>query len=277
MARVHNGRGLAAAALTVAALALGACSGAGSSASPSASPGGTAAQADTSTTAAALDNAYTSVVKAVGPSVVLIESASGLGSGEVYDTKGDIVTNAHVVGTETTFTVTFQDGRRMPATLVGSFPPDDLAVIKVNGTGLKPVTWGDSSKLQVGQPALAEFHPEWCEDDPVIHFSDGTSVHLVTSFNAAELTSSTIVNYDVHVPAGTGATVTKPRSGSVASQVTVTAGSVAGVALITVTVSGGVDATFGITVTQTGAGAGRHISSGSSSSTGTPISVTLRG
>jgi len=159
MARVHNGRGLAAAVLTVAALALGACSGAGSSSSPGASSGTTAAPADTSTTAAALDSAYTTVVKSVGPSVVLIQTASGLGSGEVYDTKGDIVTNAHVVGTETTFTVTFEDGRQMPGTLVGSFPPDDIAVVKVNGSGLKPVSWGDSSKLQVGQPALAIGNP----------------------------------------------------------------------------------------------------------------------
>src|SRR5215472_8603800 len=83
----------------------------------------------------------------------------GLGSGEIYDTKGDIVTNAHVVGTATTFVVTVSSGKQLPGTLVGSFPPDDLAVIKVDGAGLKPATFGDSSKLEPGQSVLAIGNP----------------------------------------------------------------------------------------------------------------------
>jgi hypothetical protein len=115
-------------------------------------------------------------------------------------------------------------------------------------------------------------HPEWCEDDPIIHFSDGGSVRLVTSFSWANLTSSSVVTYDVHVPVGTSATWTTPASGDVASQVNVTADGAPGTASITVTVSGG---DFGITVTQTGAGAGKQTTSGSSN--GTSISVTTGG
>ena len=53
-----------------------------------------------------LQNAFVNVYKKVSPSVVQIETKQGLGSGIVFDSKGDIVTNAHVVGTAKTFTVT---------------------------------------------------------------------------------------------------------------------------------------------------------------------------
>ena len=76
----------------------------------------------------ALQDQFVAVIKQVTPSVVEIETSSGLGSGVIYDTKGDIVTNAHVVGTETTFTVTLSDGRSFPGTLVGTYTPDDIAV-----------------------------------------------------------------------------------------------------------------------------------------------------
>src|SRR5919109_2285242 len=62
------------------------------------------------TSAVALQNAYERVVRAVSPSVVQIETRAGLGSGIVFDRQGDIVTNAHVVGSARSFTVTFADG-----------------------------------------------------------------------------------------------------------------------------------------------------------------------
>jgi S1-C subfamily serine protease len=100
------------------------------------------------------------VVKTVSPSVVLIQTPEGsLGSGEIYDTKGDIVTNAHVVGSATQFVVTVSSGKQLEGTLVGSFPPDDLAVIKVNGSGLTPAKFGDSSKLEPGEAVLAIGNP----------------------------------------------------------------------------------------------------------------------
>jgi putative serine protease PepD len=108
---------------------------------------------------AALESQFVSVVQKVGPSVVLIQTSSGLGSGVVFDAKGNIVTNAHVVGTDKTFRVSTGDGRQMAATLVGSFPTDDLAVIKAEKSDLKAATFGDSSKLVVGDVVLAIGNP----------------------------------------------------------------------------------------------------------------------
>jgi S1-C subfamily serine protease len=130
------------AAGTVAALAL-----AGSSTTATPSP------------AQSFQEALHGVVKAVSPSVVLIETSSGLGSGVVFDGDGNVVTNAHVVGSAKTFTVIASTGKQYSAKLVGSFPPDDLAVIKVSGASLKPAVFGDSAKLQVGDITLAIGNP----------------------------------------------------------------------------------------------------------------------
>ncbi|WP_051580078.1 S1C family serine protease [Pseudonocardia acaciae] len=124
---------------------------------PAAPPGESPGQGGT----AATESGYEQVVRDVLPSVVQITSDSGLGSGVVYDDKGHIVTNAHVVGTDTRFQVTFATGTTpTPATLVASYPPDDLAVIKVDGpVPVRPATFGDSSKLAVGQLVLAMGNP----------------------------------------------------------------------------------------------------------------------
>jgi S1-C subfamily serine protease len=106
-----------------------------------------------------LQDQFVSVIKQVTPSVVVIETDSGLGSGVVYDSKGDIVTNAHVVGTATTFQVTLSNGKVYPGTLVGSYTPDDIAVIKISAPGLTPASFGDSSKLSVGDFVLAMGNP----------------------------------------------------------------------------------------------------------------------
>jgi putative serine protease PepD len=95
----------------------------------------------------------------MSPAVVQIEDQTGLGSGIVFDSSGDIVTNNHVVSGATSFTVTTSTGKRYPAKLVGAFPPDDLAVVKVSGAGLKPATFADSSTLDVGDLAIAIGNP----------------------------------------------------------------------------------------------------------------------
>ena len=107
----------------------------------------------------ALQDSFVSVVRSVSPSVVQIEDKIGLGSGVVFDTRGDIVTNNHVVSGGTSFTVTTSSGKRYPAKLVGAFPPDDIAVIRISGAGLKPATFADSSKLEVGDLAIAIGNP----------------------------------------------------------------------------------------------------------------------
>ena len=98
------------------------------------------------------------VVDSVSPAVVQIQTAEGLGSGIVYDSKGNIITNAHVVGTFKTFKITLAHGT-YDGTLVGSFPASDLAVVRVKGTTPRPATFADSSKLDVGDFALAIGNP----------------------------------------------------------------------------------------------------------------------
>jgi putative serine protease PepD len=106
----------------------------------------------------ALQGAIVNVVQSVSPSVVQIQDQVGLGSGIVLDAAGYIVTNNHVVTGAKSLTVTTSDGNRYPAKLIGSFPPDDLAVIKI-AAHLKPATFADSSKLNVGDLAIAIGNP----------------------------------------------------------------------------------------------------------------------
>jgi S1-C subfamily serine protease len=93
------------------------------------------------------------------PSVVQIETSSGLGSGIIFDAKGDIVTNDHVVGTATSFKVTTSNAHTVTGKLVGTFPDDDLAVIRIASGGLKPATFTNSGNLQVGDLAIAIGNP----------------------------------------------------------------------------------------------------------------------
>ena len=109
--------------------------------------------------ATSLQDQMVAVIKQVSPAVVEIQTDSGLGSGVIYDSKGDIVTNAHVVGTATTFTVTLSNGHTYPGTLVGTYTPDDIAVIHISATGLTPASFGDSAQLSVGDFVLAMGNP----------------------------------------------------------------------------------------------------------------------
>ncbi|MGX9347462.1 S1C family serine protease [Microbacterium sp. KNMS] len=110
-------------------------------------------------------NEATAVATEVLPSVVTIEVAggqsSGSGSGVVISEDGYVVTNTHVVtlgGTaaDATVRVTASDGRIYDATIVGTDPTYDLAVIKLEGaSGLTPIEFADSSKLNVGATTVA--------------------------------------------------------------------------------------------------------------------------
>jgi S1-C subfamily serine protease len=142
------------------AVAAAACASAGPVSSV-ASPAASATRTADAGTAAGLQRAYVDVIRRVLPSVVEIRTASGLGSGVVFDSAGDVVTNAHVVAGGRSFRV-FLAGSVKPlaATLRGSYPPDDLAVITVtNPPHLTPARFADSSKLQVGQIVLAMGNP----------------------------------------------------------------------------------------------------------------------
>jgi len=110
-------------------------------------------------------NVITAASLKASPSVVTIKATSGsdggTGSGIILDDQGHILTNTHVVtldgkAAKATLEVRTSDGRVLSATIVGTDPLSDLAVIKVdNPSGLTPATLGDSSKLNVGDTAIA--------------------------------------------------------------------------------------------------------------------------
>jgi S1-C subfamily serine protease len=116
----------------------------------------------------AYSRAVTSVVDAIGPSVVNISvgiaaqpgmEQEGAGSGVVFAPDGYILTNSHVVSRATRLTTFFTDGSSLGATLVGDDPATDLAVIRANGSGLPFAELGDSSSLRVGQLVIAMGNP----------------------------------------------------------------------------------------------------------------------
>jgi putative serine protease PepD len=115
------------------------------------------------------------IYKAVGPGVVDITTSStqntggvfgfgqsqqtqGEGAGVVFDKKGDILTDQHVVAGANKVTVNFPDGTKAPATVLGSDTGADLAVIRVHNvpaSELHPLPFGDSSATQVGDSVIA--------------------------------------------------------------------------------------------------------------------------
>lgn len=110
-------------------------------------------------------NDTAAVASKVVPSVVTISatgtSAGGTGSGVILSADGYVLTNTHVVTLDgqtgdAKLSVTTSDGRVYAATVVGTDPTYDLAVIKLeNASGLTPIEWGDSSKLNVGDATTA--------------------------------------------------------------------------------------------------------------------------
>ncbi len=85
--------------------------------------------------------------------------ARSLGSGFIINADGHIVTNNHVVDGATEIKVKFSDGRELPAKVVGRDPKTDLALLKVEATGLPVIPLGNSAELQVGEPVMAIGNP----------------------------------------------------------------------------------------------------------------------
>jgi S1-C subfamily serine protease len=87
--------------------------------------------------------------------------AEGSGSGCVLTTAGHVLTNYHVIGQAEEATVTLADGTSYPATLVGTDPDNDLAVLRIDAPKerLRPIAWGDSDQLRVGVRVFALGNP----------------------------------------------------------------------------------------------------------------------
>ena len=84
------------------------------------------------------------------------QERSGEGSGFIWDTEGNIVTNYHVVASASIVDVEFADGSQYPASVIGLDPHSDLAIIKVNSNGkiLTPLNLGDSTNVKVGNHTI---------------------------------------------------------------------------------------------------------------------------
>ncbi len=109
----------------------------------------------------AAQGTLTNIYQTYSPGVVTIQTSTGLGSGWVYNSDGVIVTNAHVVGTETQVEVDFPSGLKTFGTVIGVDTYSDLAVIKVtvDASQLHPLPMGDSNALSVGQSVIAIGNP----------------------------------------------------------------------------------------------------------------------
>lgn len=103
---------------------------------------------------------YTQIYDRAILSAVSIQASTGrgygsAGSGVVLTEDGYVITNAHVVAGAREVTVMFHDNRTLPASLVGFHAVEDLAVLKVEASGLTPAQFGDSSVLRIGEPVAA--------------------------------------------------------------------------------------------------------------------------
>ena len=116
-----------------------------------------------------LESELVAAVDRLGPSVVRIDRGSprgphpsadtgATGSGVVWDATGLVVTNEHVVRGAAGVMVRFADGTTEPGTVVGSDPRTDIAAVHVARSDLVPAPRGDSSRLRVGQLAIAIGH-----------------------------------------------------------------------------------------------------------------------
>jgi S1-C subfamily serine protease len=92
----------------------------------------------------------------------------GMGSGTIIDSKGQILTNNHVVKGARKITVTLKDGRVLGGKVVGKCSPHDVAIIQVKENNLPAIDLGDSDKLRVGQRVFAVGNPLGLAGGPTV-------------------------------------------------------------------------------------------------------------
>jgi serine protease Do len=240
------------AAALLAGLVAGGASGAGAAAligdsgaaSSSATSSQSASAANTSSTSVTDESsAVTAAVAKVSPAVVVIkttgatagpfgQSSSGVGSGFIYTSDGYILTNNHVVEGATSVSVQLADGRTFTGTVVRTNAAADLAIVKINATGLPTATIGSSSNLTVGQIAIAI-------GDPLGEFANSVSVGIVSGLNREIQTGSVqaggesltgLIQTDASVNPGNSGGPLVNSSGQVIGVVTATAASAQGLA-----------------------------------------------
>ena len=176
---------------------------------------------------------YRGIYDTVNPSVVNIQvlgtynygfyvgAVSSQGSGFVWDTQGHIVTNNHVVENAYNITVTFSDGTTTTAEVVGTDVQSDLAVIKVDPSGLTlhPVSLGDSQAVKVGDLVIAIGNPYGLAGSMtqgiVSALSRSLTVDSSNPFSSSTYTIPDIIQTDAAVNPGNSGGVLVNTSGEV--------------------------------------------------------------
>ena len=139
----------------------------------------------------ARNTAIVRAAQAVGPAVVGITNKAysrdyfnrkvlveqGAGSGVIFESSGYIATNYHVVQNAQEITVSLADGRTFTGKVLGADPATDLAVVKIDVTGLPTAVLGDSDSLMVGEPAIAIGNPLGME------FKGSVTVGVISALN----------------------------------------------------------------------------------------------
>jgi S1-C subfamily serine protease len=106
-----------------------------------------------------ISDALAGVIETAGPAVVRVTGGRRSSTGVVWSADGVILTTDHAVRRDDDITVTLGDGRELAATLVGRDPSTDLALLRVQATGLPVLSWRDADGLKVGQVVLALGRP----------------------------------------------------------------------------------------------------------------------
>jgi S1-C subfamily serine protease len=174
-----------------------------------------AAPVDALPTMVEIDDEYSpaAVGEAVVPAVVTVQIGAqtptgvipqGSGSGVIIDTAGFIVTNDHVAGDAGSLRVVLSDGRVYEATLVGTDPVTDLAVLRIDADNLTAVRFGSTEEMQVGDATVAIGNPLGLDGGPSL------TVGVLSAFGREVRTSATSTLYGM---IQTDAPITQGSSG----------------------------------------------------------------
>lgn len=174
-----------------------------------------AAPIDALPTMVEIDDEYSpaAVGEAVVPAVVTVQIGAqtptgvipqGSGSGVIIDTAGFIVTNDHVAGDAGSLRVVLSDGRVYEATLVGTDPVTDLAVLRIEADNLTAVRFGSTEEMQVGDTTVAIGNPLGLDGGPSL------TVGVLSAFGREVRTSATSTLYGM---IQTDAPITQGSSG----------------------------------------------------------------
>jgi serine protease Do len=157
------------------------------------------------------------------------QQATGVGSGIIVGSNGVILTNDHVVNGATTIEVTLPNGQTVAGTVAGVSSTTDLAIVKVNGTGLTAATLGNSSTLQVGQTVVDI-------GDPLGQFADSATAGIVSGLNRTVTieneTLTGLIQTDASVNPGNSGGPLVDASGNVVGVVTASSSSAQGISFV---------------------------------------------